>query len=225
MVETVRFGLGTIPPPAIASATVSKRTFSPSFDMDMPAVRPDGDLYMAYVAVDEILNITVPGTWTPVYELTHSDPEQIALAVYTWIGSSEPATYGLSGDAGSSNWAGAIVRITNIDPTTPVNVSASAVSSSHDTPTNPSVTPTVDGTLVLFAMAITDDRLEDEDIPSGTALAVTVSSPFPDVSLGIASGLGTKNGPTGTRPWIKFDPPPNLSDAWITVTAAVAPAP
>ena len=145
-------------------------TNSTTFTMNMPSVRPAGDLYIALMCHDGSNgsgaggstggnNITGPAGWTEYADLQ-------GLAAYYKVGTdqgggSEAASYQWSGN--SEEWAGVIIRITNFDSADPVSGTAgTGFNTSAVTPVYPATTPDNDTTLVVRAAGF------DQDDPSAT---------------------------------------------------------
>jgi len=135
--------------PVFESKTLTEfdtETTSPTFDM--PATRPDDDLYIALLYADGNSSYSSPpGNWTSFYSVTPG-AEGPRIAGYWWIGDTEPATYSIT--SGNEKQAGVIVRLSGTHLTDPVDVVGT--DSGNTGATNqfaPDITTTVDLTLVL----------------------------------------------------------------------------
>ena len=147
-------------PPQIESDTTTKTYYSSyNFDVDMPSYRPDGDLYIAQIAMDgdEAFSST-PSGWTEIenwyYDGYYSN--DVRFATYWKIGDSEPATYRWSCGTQRS-WVGAIYRISGFDPNNPIDISSVSRSYSSN-PRAPSLTTTLDQCLILRMFGANDNN-------------------------------------------------------------------
>lgn len=133
--------------PVIESSTVSLETSSTtSHVMDMPSTRPDGDVYVCVLLTGSTSSITPPGNWTEQFQEIMYDYQGM-LSVWTWTGSSEPASYTVTTTAGNLS-VGVILRISGATET-PNAVSAWNNAASSNDAVAPSVTVTADDTLVV----------------------------------------------------------------------------
>lgn len=135
-------------------------TDSTSFVMDMPNVRPTGDLYVALIAHDGTgTNVVPPAGWTE-----YADNGEHA-AYYRNSTSAEPATYTWTG--ASEQWVGVIVRIKGFDTANPISGTA-GTSTGSGVPVFPATTPAQDATLVIRAVGINADQPSDYTwLPNG----------------------------------------------------------
>ena len=146
---------GRIMPRIIGSKTSARSTDGTTFTMDMPAVRPAGDLYVALMCHDGSgTNVVPPGGWTEYADLREH-------AAYYKVGTdqgggNESATYAWTG--ASEEWAGVILRISNFDPADIVSGTAGTGSNgSAAIPIYPTTTPDKQGSLVLRASGFNND--------------------------------------------------------------------
>ena len=152
--------------PKIESTNILEQTSSSeNFVVSMPSIRPDGDLYIAQIALkngDEIE--AVPSGWTEITDSENSD--NIQLATYWKIGSSEPATYTWVSDD-PAKWIGAIHRISGFNTSSPISASGDTIGESAS-PTSPSVTTNVDNCLILRLYGADGNEQASTYWPSGT---------------------------------------------------------
>jgi len=142
----------------IESTTITTETENTNdFVVNMPSVRPDGDLYIAQIAMDDdVLFSSVPSGWTEIENENRGIfGPSVRFATYWKIGNSEPATY-IWRCSLSRLWVGAIHRISNFDPDNPIHASAISTGETFN-PTTPSVTTTIDGCLILRMFGADDD--------------------------------------------------------------------
>jgi len=189
------------------------------FNINMPATRPDGDLYIAVIGKDDDVTFSVvPSNWNEIYNFTDGQGG-CTLGAWWWVGDNEPASYAVGDD--SEEYSGAILRIENADTVNPIHTSDTATGSS-DTPTAPSVMPTMDNTVILYTAAIDSDSWDTTDpYPSGT------EGQFDIVSTGGGSGsgntaaatkAGVKDSDSGTGAFLA-----QAADTWAAGTIAIAP--
>lgn len=180
---------GTIANPPLVESNVEslQSSNSTSFTMSMPGTRPAGDLYVALMCHDGTGTITPPsgGGWTEFadtsefagyYKVGTDVGGGDEAAQYTWTGANE-------------KWGGAILRITNFDTTTPVSPTPTTNSGNSSTPTMPAITPANDNTLILRAVGIDNDEINDAGwAPTGhTSIAFGGPTGRQDCAYGIAS--------------------------------------
>lgn len=80
--------------PVVESATLSKLTSNgDTLTVDMPATRPDGDLYVVILGKDSAEAwVTIPGKWNSILE-HNGDEATTRIGAWWWRGDSEPASY------------------------------------------------------------------------------------------------------------------------------------
>ncbi|MHA2288936.1 MAG: hypothetical protein ACXABG_09115, partial [Promethearchaeota archaeon] len=204
----------------IESTTISKRTFySYNFVINMPSSRPDGDLYIAQITVDnDFISFTVPNGWTEIEhgERGGSGPD-VTLATYWKIGSSEPSSYTWSSSV-SVLWVGAIHRISSFDSNDPIHVSDISTGESAN-PTSPSVTTSVDESLILRMFGALDDN-GVSSWPSGTTQIFQDDCGFDTVMTAAAYHTQSSAGSTGTAQFTR-----GVFRRWVATTIAISPEP
>lgn len=191
---------------------------STSFVMDMPATKPDGDLYIAWVVKDDEDALTaVPGNWIEIDVGVTS--LWLLCGLWYWIGDSEPETYTIEAD--NEEWSGAIIRISGQHADTPINKIGVATTGYGVPAAIPMVTPDCDNPLLL-AFAGRNEFPWDESgqYPVGWDGLFTQSSSSSNQSAsaigaskegenGVSSGAGTFNAV--------------VEDRWRAMTIAIAP--
>jgi hypothetical protein len=192
------------------------------FVVNMPSNSPAGDLYIAQIAMDDDTPITtVPSGWTPIKNGSRGYyGEDVTLATYWKIGSSsEPSSYTWSVSYGYSEiWIGAIYRISNFDPDTPIHQSAVTTGVSSN-PSAPSITTTIDDCLV-FRMFASDDDWTVLAWPSGTSPIFENNAGYNSLTSAAAAYNKTFAGSTGSG---VFTIP--SSEKWVGITIAITPPP
>lgn len=98
------------------SATLSSGTENNVCTVNMPATRPDGDLYICFLCKDDTNNVTDPAGWN---ELVNGDVGTGSGYIGWRIGSSEPATYSWTHGGGSESWNGCVIRYSGVNASTP----------------------------------------------------------------------------------------------------------
>lgn len=143
--------------PYIASQQATTlATNSLTFTMDMPAVRPAGDLYVALIAKDGNNRVTPPAGWTEYVDLQQH-------AAYYKVGTdqgggNESATYQWTVAATAEQWTGVILRIKNFNSGSPISGTAGTTSATSGIPQFPATTPAQDATLVIRATGFNADQ-------------------------------------------------------------------
>jgi len=142
---------------SIATASQSDKNIE-NVSIALPSGTVDGDLLLAYIATKKDgRTITAPTGWALINQGARED--DLSLAIFYKVASSESGPYVFNTDANAEQKAGAILRYSGVDTTTPVDTSAfAAVNSSGNTttPTAPSVTPSYTNTMVVSAFAQKD---------------------------------------------------------------------
>ena len=200
----------------IESTTISEATSATqTFVVSMPSTRPDGELYVAQIVTENGEAIDqVPSGWT---EITDGQMvNNVRLASYWKIGSSEPSTYTWASDA-SCRWVGAIHRISGINTSSPINDSGSGVGNSAS-PTAPSVTTNVDNCLILRVFAAKDNAQASTYWPTGTT-AIFQEDSAGSVLTAAAYETQVTSGTTGSAAFSM-----TATKKWVATTIAVAPA-
>jgi hypothetical protein len=159
-------------PYIVGQQATKLNTASTSFVMNMPAVRPAGDLYVALIAHDGTGVITPPAGWTEYADNDAGGGNTREHAAYYKEGTdqgggNESATYTFTG--GSEQWVGVIVRIRGFNVGSPISGSAGRTFSASDAiPQFPAVTPSHDASLIIRAVAVDEDQPSDYTwLPSG----------------------------------------------------------
>ena len=203
--------------PVVESTTPSNLDAGTAFIMDMPATRPDGDLYIAIAGKDDDLDFAVvPSNWNLVYSLTGGN--QVRHSVWWWIGSSEPASYTLGND--NEDYSGAIIRISGADTSNPIHATSTDSLDESSTPTAPAITPTIDKTLILHTATIDTDQWNATYYTSaGTALFGQNSGAAESGSANTAGA--SKTGTLSSSGTGVFSA--NGSDEWAAGTISIAP--
>ncbi len=207
---------GRIMPWVASQKETALATASTTFVMDMPTVRPSGDLYLAIIAHDVNGTVgfsSVPAGWTLL-----ADTREHAVYWHTG-GGSEPATYSWTKNGNAVLWAGVILRIKNANATFTTATQNNAVDAN---PGFPTATPTSQGALVLRSASWDDDIVDDhgyaptshDEVASGmsggtTGVSFAVSRLDSPPLSGVATGTATM--PTGQ----------NISDSYGASTIAV----
>ncbi|MGA9349661.1 MAG: GEVED domain-containing protein, partial [Anaerolineae bacterium] len=200
-------------------ATASLGSDGTSLTINKPTGTVQGDLLLAAISVDGTPNISPPDTtWTTIRE--RNSGSQVRLEVYYKVaGSSEPDSYRFTWSGGQQA-AGAILRYSGVDTTTPINASGIG-SGTSASPTAPSVTTTVTDTMVVRIYGADDDDLSTSPYPSGYTgrLNIESNSGYGTCSLGVADVVRASAGATGSAAFSL-----SASEEWVGVTVALAPS-
>lgn len=214
-----------LPPTVVASVVFEDFTESSasgnvtSITLDTPSDRNAGDLLIAAVVTDGTDTLTPPASegWTTI-DMT-GDPEVTLGVWWKLAGSSESATHTFSWTTGQEAY-GWIMRFTGHDPVTPIHAVATNNGTSS-TPTTPSVTTTVDDTMIVRVGGFDDDDITRDNtaISGHTTIAMSRSGTGNGtVSGGAAYVTQPTSGASGTA---NFELRNN--EEFRTVTIAIAP--
>lgn len=196
-------------------------TPSTNFIVNMPSYRPDGDLYIAQIAMDDDTPLTtVPPGWNLIENgYRGSFGEDVRLATYWKIGNSEPSSYTWGVSYGYYEiWIGVIYRINSFDTNNPIHQSALTTGVSSN-PTAPSIITTIDDCLVLQMFA-SDDDWSVSGWPSGTVPLFQNNAGYNTLTSATAAFNKTAAGSTGSG---TFTIP--SSEKWVGISIAIAPLP
>jgi hypothetical protein len=217
-------GGGGSPPagPVFEEFTEAAVSNATSVVINKPAGTGTGDLLIAAVAGDGSIasTLTPPAGWN----LAHVSNQDGQITFGVWwklAGASESSTYSFTW-SGARHAYGWIMRFTGHDPATPINA-VTNTSGSGSAPQSPSVTSTVDDTLILRL-----GGFDDDDITAGapgltghTAINMADTGNGPStVSGGAGYVLQPTAGASGTSSFAL-----TASEEYVTVTIAIAPAP
>lgn len=198
--------------------------------VNVPTGTVDGDLLVAIVSIDnseDTLPITAPAGWTQIFQHGQTGGGQSALGVWWRIASSEPSSYSFSWTPAEEAF-GAILRVVGAHLAAPIHVWGYSGVINDASPTAPSVTTTVDNTLVLRIVSLDgNDHVEPSPLsslhPAGTTGRFElITSPAPDPGGtfgGAADEAQTSAGATGTAVFTI-----TASEGWIAATVAIRPA-
>ena len=212
--------LGWAGPLAAAPAYQSKAEASDttnSLAIDKPTGTVQSDFLLATISARGNTTITPPTGWTLV--LRQNNGTNQTLAVFYRVVTATDAsvtnyTFGLSASVGT---AGAILRYTGVNLSSPINLSGSSTGSSN-APLAPAVTTTVADTRVVRIAGIADNTLSSEPSDSRVSLTHNPSGPGNDVSLGVSDANQAAAVTTGTAAFGA-----SQSDPWVTATVALSP--
>jgi hypothetical protein len=193
-----------------------------TFTMNMPATRPQGDLFIAFVASDaNQASFTEPGNWNVVEEDATGPPP---FAIYWWVGGpTEPSSYDVVGGT-AQEWSGAIYHITGADTSSPIDAETAKSVATSNTPTAPTLTPTVNDALVIAFVCIDTDFWDgtdpypggswtngfDQNSGSNEANSTNAAGAYQAIALQTASG---------TAVFLA-----NGSDNWLGYTISIKPS-
>ena len=209
-------------PPQIESYETTKTLYSTyNFDLDMPSYHPDGNLYIAQIAMDgdESFSST-PSGWTEIENGYYNGYmyNDVRFATYWKIGDSEPASYRWS-CAIQRYWVGAIYRISGYDTNNPIDTSS--ISTYYSTyPRAPSLTTTVDQCLILRLFGADDNNVYSTYWPSGTTPLFQDNCGYDTVMSAAAYHVKAT---AGSLSYAQFRM--SYSAGWVGVSIAIAPLP
>lgn len=171
----------------------------------VPSGTQAGDVMLATLAARPSgTTFTAPSGWTALADTTQSNDITSRMATYWRIAtSSEPSSYawGLGGPT-STGVVGNMASFSGADESGPIDVSASALTGSGYSHQAPSVTTTVDNTMLVTAHEFTSSP-GNWTPPSGMTEAVDMASQARPSTTGISMEVNyqaiTAAGATGTR--------------------------
>lgn len=227
--------LGSIPPmyawasgdgPVLSASASASATGFNSLTITKPAGTVENDLLIFVGTVDPQTNAWVAESgWTTIQTINQQHGSARGYYAYKLAGGAEPASYTFDTD-GTTNQSGIILRVTNVNTSTPVNVSGRTVgTASGDSGSAPSVTTTASNCLLIHAFLIDIERstLTSFALGSGQTEYDTESQgtdPGTSVIVTTTDGLKTSPGATTART-ASNDAADNAT--YLGVTVAVAP--
>jgi len=215
--NTCELGVGAVPV-VESQSTNHTDTGGTTLNVTKPTGVANGDLLIAHAGIDTA-SITLPSGFTQVYQITAGNHvSAFGYKVVTDAGS-EPASYQFSFSV-PERGAGGIVRISGADTSSPINISGTATAIDTDPIVAPSVTTTVDNTLLLLALG-SDIGGATITPPSGFTLVYEADNPNASESDSFVwEGSQASAGVTGTKTFgtLGFTP------TWGIGTIAIAPA-
>ncbi len=183
-----------------------------SLAVNMPATRPDGDLFIAICMKDDNVDWTgMPDKWHNLF--TRSDPTNVRMNAWWWVGDDEPASYTLTMD--SENATAVVLRVLGARLDNPLNGLVPSISTGFGTNAlAPDFTVNVADMLVIRCAVVDRDGITatpDTEVTSGGAGG----------SSAIGWGISRLDGPAidtavGTAAFT------NASDEWVTATFGIA---
>ena len=186
---------------AAASAGVTSGTTS--LTINKPTGTTSGDVMIAAIAVrPNTATITAPSGWTLIRRTDQASGTVNSQAIYRKVdGGGEPASYTWTLGGSPTGAAGGIMTFYGIDTTTPVNVENGQATASALTHATPSVTTTVNNTLLVTAHSFSSSATWTP--AGGMTEAVDGSSDaVPNaggISLEMSYVTQTSAGSTGTK--------------------------
>ncbi|MFX0026662.1 MAG: hypothetical protein ACFE8M_09610 [Candidatus Hermodarchaeota archaeon] len=211
----------SLDPPYIESSTITKETFGVyNFDVDMPSVRPDGDLYIAQIAMDDdALFSSTPSGWTEIENgIRNGIGPDVRFATYWRIGDSEPVSYTWSCST-PRLWIGAIHRISGFDSNNPIHTSG-IITGESAYPVAPSITTTVDDCLILRMFGADDNNIYSFYWPYGTTPIFQDNCGFDSVMSAAAYHIKDTAGFINNAQFRM-----SYSARWVGISIAIAPLP
>ena len=216
----------TTKPYIVGSQGSVQASNSGTFTMNMPSVRPAGDLYVALMCRDGAGGtVNGPSGWT---SLSATDMDEFGGGWYKigtdQGGGNEAASYDWTLSTGTEEWAGVIIRIKGFNSTTPIT-GTPGTTNTTGTPTFPATTPGAASSLVVRAIGINDDDPSTRTwvptghtkIYSGSSSTGTGSCGFAAASLNVPPAAAAS---TGTAALTQS----SLSDSYGGMSFAINPA-
>lgn len=208
-------GIVPIPPPVLESVTMTGPIeITGDHDVTMPTERPDGDLYLTCFYFSGAFGApTVPGTWTLEFNSDPGNANFDRMMVYSFVGSSEPATYSVTPIG--NRFISAVLRFSGSSLVFDVADANTVESPSDGNISAPDVTATGTSATVIrlfsensnnpFLTAPSGVTLQDSVVNADASLYVyTDDSPsLPDTGVVAAEFDGTNRSKVGTTLVVK----------------------
>jgi len=196
---------------SFTSLTLNEQTGnSTTLTVNMPAVRPDGDLFIAICFKDDDPAWTgIPSNWIEIFQVT--DGAQCRLGAWWFVGDAEPASYSLTMD--SEIGVATVLRIAGARLDAPIDDFDTDTQSSIDA-TSPASDTTIADTLVIRAAVVDRDAITATQATERTKGGGGGAA---DVGYGVSTAIQASIGTTGTSVFT------NASDEWVAATIVIAP--
>ncbi len=204
--------------PAVATSSSNIADSAGTITLTVPSGTTNGDLLIAVLTtrLNSAHTHTTPSGWT-VTKSTASG--NYRGTVYQRIASSEPADYAFANSGSTCRICGEMYRITGHDPTTPVNIVASAWSAGTSTSVDAaSVTTSVDNCL-LFWVGFVMANINLDTVSGMTELHDLTAGATAHNSTAVDDQTFATAGATGTKSVTI------ASADWMAIQFAIAPAP
>ncbi|HTE58516.1 MAG TPA: hypothetical protein VK694_07260 [Verrucomicrobiae bacterium] len=194
---------GVTKPWIVSSQSSTQATNSATFTMNMPSVRPAGDLYVAMLCHDGTGSPTAPAGWT-AFSATDTDEFGGWYRIGTdQGGGNEAASYNWTGI--TEQWTGVIMRVKGFNSGDPIAGTPGTTNTSGAV-SFPATTPDNNATLVIRGAGVDDDPPSTRGwvpsahtkIYSGTSSADAESCGFAAASLNVPPASGVSTGAAAT---------------------------
>jgi len=199
------------------SFTEKKIDEGSSISIASPSGISIGDLLIAVVVVEG--NETPYDEYDRWEDLQSSSTGAVSLYTFYRIATSTSETAGFTGIGGSSAY-GFLIHIDGNDTVSPINISG-LDSGTSSTPTCPTITTTVDNTLILRIFGADHDDINVDGDPTGYPslyTGITLDSAYGECSGGAAYKAQAVTGATETAAFAL-----TASEEWMAVTVAITP--
>lgn len=195
--------------PTVTDTTVNASTGT-TLTVNMPATRPDGDLFVCIAMKDDDPAWTsIPSNWNEIFQVP--DGTQCRLGAWWWVGDGEPSSYSLSQDNETAE--AVVLRIDGANLAVPIDDFDTNTGSSTDA-VAPESTVTQADTLVIRAAVVDRDAITATPV---TELTKGGGGGAADVGWGVSRENGPASGGTGTAAFT------NATDEWVAATIVIAP--
>ncbi len=209
-----------------AAASASVATGVTSFTVNKPTGTQENDVMIAAIAIrPSTASITAPTGWTLVRRTNNSATNPLAQIIYRKVaGSSEGTSYTWTLGSSPTGAAGGISTFYGIDTTAPVNVENGQATPNDISHSTPSVTTTVNNTIVVTAHSFTS--CYNWTPPTGMTEAFEVANlAIPD-QLGISLEMNYVTQPSAGATGVKTATAPGGDpDAGVAQILALKPGP
>jgi hypothetical protein len=145
-----------------------------NIELRTPPGTGTGDLLIAAVALDSNESLSAPAGWIPIE--VNNDPQVTFGVWYKIAGASEPSAHNFTWGSPEEAY-GWMMRFTGHDPASPIADSATDTDTSSS-PNSPSVTASVDGTMILRLGAFDDHDVTIDDTGLSSHTTITMDGGF-----------------------------------------------
>ena len=195
--------------PSFIAAETGRRVSD--LTINKPTGTVDGDEMLAFIG-SASTGVTPPAGWTEIETVSVHQPY---FRAYRKTASSEGASYSWTG---ADEQLGVILTFRGVNAVTPIDIDGSSTFSSVNNPSAPSVTTSMNNTLVI-AVQTSNDSANPATSPAGMTERADLSDGVGNFSISASTVTQASAGASGTKQFgLAF------SATGVTYTAALRPA-
>jgi len=196
------------PAPTFVQFAEASDTDNPSATINKPAGTVDDDLMFAILISatgsdnDGSEMTSAPAGWTEEHDYINTATSGQHVYIYWKIASSEGASYTWTWTDAGCSWVGQIMTFRGVDTSDPIHVEGTVNQESSSSPMMPSVTTTVDNSMILiYGMCDDDDADADGGGCPETWIDTTETAGDYGTGLSTAYFVQVSQGATGNQDW------------------------